>query len=121
MIKKPLDPGLLPPYAASPSAWVWHEIVDHLWPWSRHGLLHHKWLLWMGAVLALPVWVTVPPPPVKSGEVIAFVTEKGGLEYAAEVAEGFAAKAVASISTFPESAAKKSLLHLVDFVMKREY
>ncbi len=58
---------------------------------------------------------------VKSGEVIAFVTEKGGLEYAAEVAEGFAAKAVASISTFPESAAKKSLLHLVDFVMKREY
>ena len=58
---------------------------------------------------------------VKSAEVIAFVTSKGGLVYAAEVAEGFAAKAVASISSFPDSSAKTSLLKLVDFVMKREY
>ena len=58
---------------------------------------------------------------VKSGEVIAFVTGKGGLEYAAEVAESLAAKAVASISTFSDSAAKTSLLRLVDFVMVREY
>ena len=58
---------------------------------------------------------------VKSSEVIAFVTGKGGLTYAAEVAERFAAKAVDSISTFPDTPAKKSLLLLVDFVMKREY
>jgi octaprenyl-diphosphate synthase len=58
---------------------------------------------------------------VKSGEVIEFVTSKGGLAYAAEVAEGFAAKAVAAISPFPDSPAKSSLLFLVDFVMKREY
>ena len=58
---------------------------------------------------------------VKSGDVIAFVTAKGGLEYAAEVAESLAAKAVASISTFSDSAAKTSLLRLVDFVMVREY
>ena len=58
---------------------------------------------------------------VKTSEVVAFVTSKGGLEYAAEVAEGFAAKAVASIQPFPESAAKTSLLQLVDFVMNRQY
>ncbi|MBM3162545.1 MAG: polyprenyl synthetase family protein [Chlorobi bacterium] len=58
---------------------------------------------------------------VKSDEVIAFVTRKGGLEYAAGVAEGFASKALASISPFPESDAKTSLQHLVDFVMKRQH
>lgn len=58
---------------------------------------------------------------VKSDEVIDFVTRKGGLEYAAEVAEGFASKAVGSIGQFPESDAKSSLEHLVDFVMKRQH
>jgi octaprenyl-diphosphate synthase len=58
---------------------------------------------------------------VKSSEVIAFVTGKGGLDYAADVAEKFAAKAVASISTFRDGKAKTSLLRLVDFVMVREY
>jgi octaprenyl-diphosphate synthase len=56
----------------------------------------------------------------RSGEVVSFVKNKGGLGYAAEVAEGFAAKAVASITSFPESSAKTSLLQLVDFVMKRQ-
>jgi len=58
---------------------------------------------------------------VKSSEVIAFVTGKGGLDYAADVAERFAAKAVASISTFHDGKAKTSLLRLVDFVMVRQY
>lgn len=58
---------------------------------------------------------------VKSDEVIDFVTRKGGLEYAAEIAEGFAAQAVASITPFPECGAKTSLLQLVDFVMKRQH
>ena len=58
---------------------------------------------------------------IKSGDVIAFVTEKGGLEYAAQVAEGLAAKAVASISSFADSPARTSLLMLVDFVMVRQY
>lgn len=58
---------------------------------------------------------------VKSGEVMAFVRAKGGLEYAGGVAEELAAKAVASISTFADSAAKTSLLRLVDFVMVRQY
>jgi len=58
---------------------------------------------------------------IKSGEVMDFVKCKGGLEYAASVAEELAAKAVASISPFSESAAKTSLLRLVDFVMVRQY
>ena len=58
---------------------------------------------------------------VKSSEVIAFVTSKGGLAYAAEVAEGLAGQAVASISSFPDGPAKTSLLRLVDFVMIRQY
>ncbi|MBN1279549.1 MAG: polyprenyl synthetase family protein [Chlorobium sp.] len=58
---------------------------------------------------------------VRSDEVIAFVKSKGGLEYAAEVAEGFAAKAVESLGAFPHSEAKVSLLNLVDFVMKRQH
>ncbi len=58
---------------------------------------------------------------VKSSEVIAFVTGKGGLAYAAEVAERLAAQAVASISSFPDGPAKTSLLRLVDFVMIRQY
>jgi octaprenyl-diphosphate synthase len=57
----------------------------------------------------------------KSGEVIDFVKEKGGLDYAVEVAEGFASKAVDEIAPFPDCAAKTSLLELVDFVMKRQY
>ncbi|NTW57318.1 MAG: polyprenyl synthetase family protein [Chlorobiaceae bacterium] len=57
----------------------------------------------------------------KSGEVIEFVKSRGGLEYAADVAEGFAAKAVAEIAAFDECSAKTSLLELVDFVMKRQY
>jgi len=58
---------------------------------------------------------------IKSGDVIAFVTEKGGLEYAAQVAEALAAKAVASISSFADCPARASLLMLVDFVMVRQY
>ncbi|ABL65035.1 polyprenyl synthetase family protein [Chlorobium phaeobacteroides] len=58
---------------------------------------------------------------LKSGEVIEFVKRSGGLEYAAGVAEGFALQARQSIKDFPESAAKQSLLDLVDFVMKRQH
>ncbi|NTU54120.1 MAG: polyprenyl synthetase family protein [Chlorobiaceae bacterium] len=58
---------------------------------------------------------------VRSREVIDFVTQKGGLDYAAAIAEGFADKALASISHFPDNEAKRSLQRLVDFVMKRQH
>ncbi len=58
---------------------------------------------------------------VKSAEVIDFVRRKGGLDYAAEVAEGFASKAQETITRFPESDARRSMQLLVDFVMKRQH
>jgi octaprenyl-diphosphate synthase len=58
---------------------------------------------------------------VRSREVIDFVRQKGGLDYSSQVAEGFADKALESISHFPESEAKRSLQLLVDFVMKRQH
>ncbi|NTV68002.1 MAG: polyprenyl synthetase family protein, partial [Chlorobaculum sp.] len=58
---------------------------------------------------------------VRSSEVIEFVMRKGGLDYSATVAEGFADKALESIARFPESDAKRSLQLLVDFVMKRQH
>jgi octaprenyl-diphosphate synthase len=57
----------------------------------------------------------------RSHEVVSFVTRKGGLDYATEVAEGFASKAIESIRDFPDVEAKVSLQKLVDFVMKRQH
>jgi octaprenyl-diphosphate synthase len=53
-------------------------------------------------------------------EIVEFVTRYGGLEYAASRAVQFAAQAKSSISTFPESAARNSLLAFADFVVQRE-
>ncbi len=55
-----IDPDLLPPYAGSPTRWVLHEVIDHLWPWSWRGFRLQKWVLTAGIVLALlvsSVWV----------------------------------------------------------------
>jgi len=57
---------------------------------------------------------------LRSREVIDFVSERGGLEYASEVAEGFASRAVEALGCLEESEAKASLRKLVDFVMKRQ-
>jgi octaprenyl-diphosphate synthase len=57
---------------------------------------------------------------MKSREVMDFVNSSGGLEYAAQVAEGFAERAVRSLDIFDDSEARRSLLLLVDFVMKRQ-
>ncbi len=56
----------------------------------------------------------------KSREVIQFVKDKGGLDYAAEVAEGFAVKSLEAIESMEDNDAKRSLALLVDFVMKRQ-
>lgn len=54
-------------------------------------------------------------------EVVDFVQARGGLDYAAGVAENFASKAVDAISRFPESPSRQALENLVDFVMKRQH
>ncbi len=56
----------------------------------------------------------------KSHEVIEFVRAKRGLDYAAEVAEGFSVKSLAAIDGMEKNDAKQSLRLLVDFVMKRQ-
>jgi octaprenyl-diphosphate synthase len=51
--------------------------------------------------------------------VLDFVRQNGGIEYASRKAEEFAAIAQNSISSFPESSVKQSLLQFVGFVLKR--
>ncbi len=51
--------------------------------------------------------------------VMDFVDSSGGMQYAIEKAEHYASLARASISTFPVSQAKESLLQFIDFVMER--
>ncbi|HWF44481.1 MAG TPA: polyprenyl synthetase family protein [Candidatus Kapabacteria bacterium] len=53
-------------------------------------------------------------------EVIGFVTESGGIEYARTKAEEYAEHARASLTTLPDSDAKESLRLFVDFVLERE-
>jgi hypothetical protein len=68
-----INTDLLPPYAESPSAWLLHEMIDHLWPWSRRGFRQQKWVLVAGVVLALMVsliWVLAGLGKVTSGAVI---------------------------------------------------
>ena len=57
---------------------------------------------------------------MRSREVIDFVSQRGGLEYAVEVAEGFASKALEALAPLDGSGAKQALCGLVDFVMKRQ-
>lgn len=73
MNTRKIDSDLLPPYADSPSAWLVHEAIDHLWPWSPRGFRHHKWILAAGMVLALAVsavWVLAGLGKVAAGAVI---------------------------------------------------
>lgn len=68
-----IDPDLLPPYADSPSAWLLHEMIDHLWPWSWRGFRLHRWVLSAGVILALVVslvWVLAGLGKATSGTVI---------------------------------------------------
>ncbi|MBU2912732.1 MULTISPECIES: polyprenyl synthetase family protein [Reichenbachiella] len=55
----------------------------------------------------------------KVNEVIQFVIQKGGLEYAEGVMNRFHQEAVEILHTFPESAARQSLEQLVQFTIER--
>ena len=58
--------------------------------------------------------------PKKVKEVIAFVRESGGLEYAAEKMCNYQAKAIEIISTMPDCDAKTSLHALIKYVIDRK-
>lgn len=53
-------------------------------------------------------------------EILAFVHEHKGIEYAYKAAEEYSNKAKEELSVFPESESKESLLNLVDFVTNRD-
>ncbi len=53
-------------------------------------------------------------------EVIQFVKENGGLEYAQTVMKTYSEEAKAILDEFPDSEYKESLLTMVDYVMERE-
>jgi octaprenyl-diphosphate synthase len=60
---------------------------------------------------------------IKSREVkgvVDFVTEYGGLDYAAQMAGDFASRAKTNIASFPDSPSKTSLLSFADFVVERD-
>lgn len=56
----------------------------------------------------------------KSRDIIDFVKARGGLDYALDVAEGYASKSRAALQKLEDNDAKRSLILLVDFVMKRQ-
>ncbi|MEL7148725.1 MAG: polyprenyl synthetase family protein, partial [Bacteroidota bacterium] len=58
--------------------------------------------------------------PATVREVVAFVKESGGLEYAHQVMLDFRAKAFEILHSFPPSEARESLEDLVNFVVDRE-
>ena len=53
-------------------------------------------------------------------DVIAFVKEKGGLEYAAEVMQDYRDQALDLLKGFPESEARVAMEQLVDYVIERK-
>lgn len=56
----------------------------------------------------------------KLNEIIEFVKEKKGIEYADSMASEYSQKAKDCLKIFPDSVAKSSLLNLVDFVVERK-
>ena len=53
-------------------------------------------------------------------EVIAFVKEKGGIEYTKEKMKAYQTKALAILNTYPNSPYKDSLLTMVNYVIERK-
>jgi octaprenyl-diphosphate synthase len=58
--------------------------------------------------------------PEKVQEVIAFVQQSGGLEYAEQAMQRYSEKAFETLYTFPESASRQSLEELVVYVTQRK-
>jgi octaprenyl-diphosphate synthase len=58
--------------------------------------------------------------PRKVKEVIAYVKESGGIQYAIEKMNNFHREALTILETFPDSAYRKSLGDLVRFTIERK-
>ena len=55
----------------------------------------------------------------KINEVISFVKDNGGIEYAKRVMNEYVEKAMAIVNSFPESECRNSLANLVQFTIER--
>ena len=53
-------------------------------------------------------------------EIIAFVKEKGGIEYATQKMKEYQSKALELLEIYPESSYKNSLLTMVNYVIERK-
>jgi NosR/NirI family transcriptional regulator, nitrous oxide reductase regulator len=63
-----------PPYSSTTGIkWLFNEIVDHLWPWTRQGWAQHKIVESLGFALALAttiVWAMATNGSMEVGAVI---------------------------------------------------
>ncbi|HRP94139.1 MAG TPA: polyprenyl synthetase family protein, partial [Ignavibacteriaceae bacterium] len=57
---------------------------------------------------------------LKVKEVMKFVNENNGIDYAIKIAQNFSDQAKESLNIFPDSQIKNSMLALVDFVTDRK-
>lgn len=67
----------LPPYAGdtSPLARMFHEIWDHLWPWSRRGFRRQRFIQALGVAAAVVVtvaWLLAATGRIGGGAIIAW-------------------------------------------------
>lgn len=53
-------------------------------------------------------------------EIVSFVHEKGGMDYAREIMEDYAANAIEGLSTLPESEGQKAFQDLIEFIINRK-
>jgi octaprenyl-diphosphate synthase len=65
------------------------------------------------------LFATETPDDRSIGEVIAIVTENGGLEYARKVASSYAAEAERALKHLPETVARTALIESISYVMER--
>lgn len=56
----------------------------------------------------------------KIAKLIKFVKKQGGIDYALQIMEDYRKKALDILGTFPENDAKKSLILLLDYIVKRK-
>ncbi|MCW9706728.1 polyprenyl synthetase family protein [Fodinibius salsisoli] len=53
-------------------------------------------------------------------KIVSFVHEKGGMDYAREIMDDYASKALSKLSTLPESKARQSFEDLIEFIIRRK-
>ena len=58
--------------------------------------------------------------PKKVAEVISFVIEKGGIQYAEKVMHQYKDKALSQLASVPDSPSKQSLIQLVNYSIERK-